>query len=105
MLPTASLVMGKKKLARSCETWRDWIGTTMLFLPVVKKPQATQVAHGLPISRASELRLVEDRFFELGIGNLAIGHRSVDAAPGEEDSDQDSFCESHARLLSEVHVR
>ena len=60
MLPTASLVMGKKKLARSCETWRDWIGTTMLFLPVVKKPQATQVAHGLPISRASELRLVED---------------------------------------------
>ena len=43
-LLTASFVMGSKKLMRSCDTWRDWIGTTMLFLLVVKNPPDATIA-------------------------------------------------------------
>jgi hypothetical protein len=37
-------VSGRKKLDRSCDTFRERIGTTMLALPGVKKPPEATMA-------------------------------------------------------------
>jgi hypothetical protein len=41
----------------------------------VAKAASAQVAHGLPILDAAELRLVENGLFEFGICDLAFGVR------------------------------
>ena len=50
------------------------------------------------VFNTAELGIVEDGFFEFGVGNLAIRHGCMSAAPGEQGNDKDRFGESHPRL-------
>src|SRR4051794_2950460 len=57
--------------------------------------QAAQVAHALAMRRPAKLGLLQDRFFELGISNLAVRHRLRDAERAEESDREEKSCRFH----------
>src|SRR5215211_1546336 len=57
--------------------------------------QAAQVAHALAISRIAKLGLLQDRFFELGVRDLALRHGWRDADRAQESEREDNVCRVH----------
>src|SRR4051812_10224573 len=57
--------------------------------------QAAQVAHTLAMRRPAKLGLLQDRFFELGISNLALRQGWGDADCAEESDRKDKVCRVH----------
>src|SRR5829696_157582 len=57
--------------------------------------QAAQVAHGLTISTPAKLRLLQDGLFELGVGDLAVGHSSCDAECAQESERKEDSSRLH----------
>ena len=58
-------------------------------------PQAAQVAHGLTIGSPAKLGLLQDRFFEFGVGDLAVRHGFRDAERAQESEREENSCRFH----------
>jgi len=58
-------------------------------------PQAAQVTHALAMRWPAQLGLLQDRFFELGVSNLAVRHGSRDPDPAEESNREENSCWFH----------
>jgi hypothetical protein len=58
-------------------------------------PQAAQVAHGLTISWAAQVRAFQDRFFELGVGDLAIRQCMRESYRSDEGSREEEGRQFH----------
>src|SRR5215211_2043288 len=58
-------------------------------------PQAAQVAHALAMRGPAKLRLLQDRFFELGISDLAVRHGLCGAERAEESDREEKSCRVH----------
>lgn len=65
--------------------------------------QAAQVAHRLPVCDSPELRLVQDRFLELGIRNLA--RRGCTGAVPDQENARKNESQSSGRSCGEVDTR
>ena len=57
--------------------------------------QVAQVAHALTIGWPAKLGLLQDRFFELGVGDLAVRHRLRDVECAEESDSEENSREFH----------
>jgi hypothetical protein len=62
--------------------------------------QAAQVAHGLKISWPAKLRVFQDRFFELGVSDLALRHGLCDAKCDQESNREDNSSRYHYLVRS-----
>src|SRR4051795_7272459 len=58
-------------------------------------PQAAQVAHALAIGQPAKLWLLQDRFFELGVSDLAVRHGSRDTERAQESGREEKSCWFH----------
>jgi hypothetical protein len=63
-------------------------------------PEVAQVAHDLAIGGAAKLWLVQDCFFQLGVGDLALRHGSCDDGRAKQNDRKENFCRFHISFRS-----